>query len=349
MSAAPYIRIAVGIPVRNEQRLLPGLLAALAGQRGIDPDAVGIAFLLDGCTDGSEALVRGWQAPFAVTVRSGPADRPCAGRARRAVMEEAVRTGAALLLCTDADSAPEPGWIAAAVRALALADVVAGRIRRIGDVDRAQDALEAYYDRLHGHRRAVDPVGWDPAPGHHHTGGANLGFRAEAYRALGGFDPVPSGEDALILDRAHRLGLRVRRDAAMVVATSSRRRGRAPGGLAAALARQDRGVEARVAHPADASWQYRCQALARGGFARLPGSAAGLAARFGLPVDEVLAVAGECANAEAFAMRIAPPVPGGPRLVSLAEASAALDALESPNDRTVPDALRAEPRDVAAA
>ena len=332
MSAFPHPTIAIGVPVRDEQSLLPGLLDALAGQRGIDPASVTIAFLLDGCTDGSEALIRAWRSPFEVSVRCDPRGEPSAGRARGAVMEQAVRSSAALLLTTDADSAPAPDWIAAAVRALSYADVVAGRILRTGLPDPVQDALETYYDRLHAHRRSLDPVGWDPAPGHHHTGGANLGFRADAYRALGGFDRVVSGEDALILDRAHRMGLRVRRDPAMLVATSPRRRGRAPGGLACALARLDDGDAVQVAHPGDAAWQYRGHAIARAGFARLPGSADGIAATLGLPVEEVLAVAAECANAEAFAMRIAPSVPGGPRMVSLADALAALDALEDARD-----------------
>ncbi len=332
VSSCPHPTVAIGVPVRDEQSLLPGLLGALAGQRGVDPASVTVAFLLDGCTDGSEALIRAWHPSFEVSVRCNPRGEASAGRARGAAMEQAVCTGAVLLLTTDADSAPAPDWIAAAGRALAQADVVAGRIVRTGLPDPVQDALERYYDRLHAHRRSLDPVGWDPTPGHHHTGGANLGFRADAYRVLGGFDRVVSGEDALILDRAHRLGLRVRRDPAMLVATSPRRRGRAPGGLACALARLDDGDAVQVAHPGDAVWQYRGHALARAGFARLPGSADGIAAALGLPIDEVLAVAAECANAEAFAMRIAPSVPGGPRMVSLADAAAALDALEDARD-----------------
>lgn len=324
----PAPAIAIGIPVRNEQALLPRLLDAFDAQRGIDPSCVTVAFLLDGCADRSEALVRGWDTRFAVVARPVAPDAPNAGRARRAAMALAQASGAALLVTTDADSVPAPDWLATIARALDAADMVAGRIVRSGGTaDTGQDAVERYYDRLHAHRRAIDPVAWDPAPGHHHTGGANMAFRAEAYRALGGFDAVPSGEDALIVDRAHRLGLRVRREPAALVATSSRRCGRAPGGLAHALAQADAGGAARVAHPADAAWQYRGQALARAGFARLPGSATRLAATLGLPVAEVLAVAGECANAEGFAMRIAPPVPGGPRSVTLAEAEAALDAL----------------------
>uniref|UniRef100_UPI0015766823 glycosyltransferase n=1 Tax=Sphingomonas bacterium TaxID=1895847 RepID=UPI0015766823 len=218
--------IAIGIPVRDEQALLPRLLGALDTQRGIDGSRVTVAFLLDGCTDQSEALVRGWRTPFAVVAHAVPRGEPNAGRARRVAMKLAQASGAALLVTTDADSVPAPDWLAAIVRALADADLVAGRIIRAGSPhDAAQDAVERYYDRLHAHRRTIDPVAWDPAPGHHHTGGANLAFRADSFRALGGFDPVPSGEDALIVDRAHRLGLRVRREPAALVATSSRRCG----------------------------------------------------------------------------------------------------------------------------
>lgn len=339
--------IAVCVPVRNEAALLPALLAALARQERPGGVRMALCVLLDGCIDESEAIVA--RAASALrcdvvteTIASGA--EPNAGRARRAALELGRRalgdTSDAALLTTDADSVPARDWIAATCRALAVADVVAGRIVRRGETpEPAQDRIEAYYDRLATLRRGIDPVPWEPAPAHHYTGGASLAFRAGAYAALGGFVARASGEDAAIVDEAHRLGLRVRRDRDVVVETSARRIGRATGGLADHLRALDRGgaqASPMVAHPADAAWQYRGHAAARAAWPTLvqPGAAARLADRLGVDADHVRRVAAETANAEAFAIRVVPAAPGAHTLVPLAEAERALALAEqTPRER----------------
>jgi cellulose synthase/poly-beta-1,6-N-acetylglucosamine synthase-like glycosyltransferase len=145
-----------------------------------------------------------------------------------------------LLLTTDADSTPHADWLSVMTAGLAKADVVAGKIvRRCERPSHLQDRIEAYYDALFAWRRRIDPVSWEATATHHCTGGANLGIRADAYRTMGGFLPLASGEDARLLDDASRAGLRVRRDAASVVYTSDRRTGRAVAGLALALRQMD--------------------------------------------------------------------------------------------------------------
>jgi hypothetical protein len=207
--------------------------------------------------------------------------------------------------------------------------VVTGRITRAGERPcPLQDRVEAYYDRLFALRRRLDPVPWEAPVTHHHSGGANLGIRLGAYRAVGGFVALASGEDARLVDDAARAGLRVRRDAACVVHTSDRRVGRASGGLSLALRHLD-GIDAArvsVAHPADAAWQYRHQAAARAAFAA--GQPQGIARALGLAEDHVAGVAADCPNGEAFAMRIVPVPPGGVRTVALPVAEAELAALE---------------------
>lgn len=335
MSLTRFASAAICVPVRNEQQALPALLAALAALARQERGAV-VCFFLDGCSDDSEGVIRAASTgfPFAVEIeRSTTAGAPNAGVARAAAM--AMARGADNLLTTDADSRPRPGWLAAARRALSIADVAAGRLVRVpgsspGQADPIQSRVEAYYDRLHGLRRAIDPVAWDCGAGFHFSGGANLAIRASAYRALGGFAPLASGEDADLLDRAARAGFRVRRDPAMVVETSSRRDGRAPGGLAAALRAIDAGGPPMVPHPAAAAWQYRAQAQARSAYADIAHEPMRrrLGAAIGLSGDHVLGVARDCPNAEAFAMRVVPAAPGGERLVTLAEAEAALGVLE---------------------
>lgn len=309
------------------------MLAALAVQTAAA--SMTLCLFLDGCRDDSRAVVqaRASALPFAVVVDAGPGGVPNAGHARRAAMAiglDVLAGSDGVLLTTDADSTPASDWVAACVVALTHADIVAGRILRAGGGDAGQDRVEAYYDRLHALRRRLDPVEWEHPAAHHCTGGANLGFRANVYRALGGFQSVPCGEDARIVDDASRAGFRVRRDADCIVHTSSRRQGRAPGGLAAALRDLDDGADmVSVGHPEDAAWQYRLQARARAGFARLhdPAVLARLAAALSLSADHVLGVARDCPNAEGFAMRIVPAPPHGVRQVPLHQAERALAAI----------------------
>ncbi|MFV0624384.1 glycosyltransferase [Sphingomonas sp. ac-8] len=322
--------VAVAVPVRDEAALLPGLLDALARQTGAP--AFTLCLFFDNCRDASAERVASLADGLPYPIRSARCDRggePNAGLARRQAMalaETVARDG--ILLTTDADGAPAPDWIAANLSALKAADVVAGRIlRQPGAPSAMQDRLEAYYDRLHALRRSLDPVPWDAHPGHHWTSGASLAMRAASYRRLGGFAAVPSGEDAALGDAAARAGLRVRRDAAVVVHTSARRAGRAGGGLATTLAAFDAaGGMPTVAHPDDEAWRYRMHAHAR--LLHGTGGYDALAAELRLPLAEVDQVAAECRNGEAFAARIVGAPPGGMRAVGLGHAERAIAALE---------------------
>ncbi len=323
-------RIAVCVPVRDEEPGLPDLLDALARQ-GVS--RFHACFLLDNCTDGSAAVLQGRAAdmPFAVALKTVTGEsHPNAGRARATAMALGAATiGGGILLTTDADGVPADDWIARSCAALEQADVVAGRIlRQPHPPSPLQDRIESYYDRLFAFRRWLDPVPWEAPVTHHCAGGANLGFRYDAYARLGGFLPLPFGEDGRIVDDASRLGLRVRRDAASVVHTSARRIGRIAGGLADGLRRLDDPNHAvLVAHPADAAWQYRRQAEARAAF--VGGDPAAVAAMLGLTADHAIGVARDCPNAEAFAMRIVPAPPGGERRVTLDHAEAILATFEA--------------------
>ena len=327
--------IAICVPVRDEAVRLPALIDALVNQ--VLPDSpVTLCFFFDGCHDASEDVLARYPAPpmRIATARVHPGAKPNAGRARAAAMALGLReTGEnGLLLTTDADSVPARDWVVRCTAALEHAEIVTGRIVREQCHDgRRQDRVEVYLDRLHALRRRLDPVPWEAGTTHHFTGGANMAFRAEAYTALGGFAPLASGEDAAIIDEAARAGIRVRRDAATVVTTSSRRNGRAPDGLAAALLHGDAGCGPIVSHPEDAAWQYVRHAQARSSFTTLNDRM--VLHRFArvltLTPDHVIGVARDCPNAEAFAMRIVP-APPGERHVSLDVAERALLALEAP-------------------
>lgn len=331
------VSAAICVPVRNEETALPKLLEAIERLDLGDVEAA-VFFLLDNCSDASEQVILEHAGRMALpfTVAQGdPSPDANAGRARRAAialgLHHAASTPHGILLTTDADSQPRADWVRAALQGLASADLVAGRIVRIAaERDPVQGRVERYLDRLHAYRRSVDPVPWDSPTGSHCSGGANMAFRPGAYQALGGFQPVPCGEDAALLDDAGRAGFRVRRDPGMVVATSSRRLGRAPGGMAAALSAIDHHGAPSMPHPRGAAWQYRQQAEARRIWAGLPDSfvAARFGDRIGLTGDHVIGVARDCPNAEAFAMRVVPALPDIPD-VTLAEAEHALATLEN--------------------
>jgi len=329
--------IAICIPVRNERELLPALFDALSEQSSSDVP-VTLCLLFDGCTDGSEdfAAERAPYLPFGVvSAQSDSCAIPNAGRARRLAMalgERVLNGRDGALLTTDADSVPAADWVAATCRALSVADVVAGRIARQDHGHHPeQDRIEAYYDRLYALRRVIDPLPWEAESPHHYSGGASLAFRSDAYAVLGGFAPCPSGEDATIVDAAHRAGLRVRRDSAVRVKTSSRREGRAIGGLADHLRSIDQadGFGVRVADPMDAIWQYRGHALARASYARLDfAGVARLADQLSVEVGHVLRVRARSPNEEAFATHVVPAAPGTGASIALRDAELALSQLE---------------------
>lgn len=332
MSHACPVPIAICVPARNEAALLPTLFAALErlDRRGVAPT---ICLLLDSCRDDSVAIARdrAGRASLPVVIEQFDQAGANAGRARHAAMRLGIAAlgGEGLLLSTDADSAPAPDWLQAMVAGSRSAEIVTGRVvRTVTRAHAVQDRIEVYYDDLYALRRSLDPVDWEATTAHHHTSSANLGLSVDSYRALGGFLPLSSGEDARLIDDAARAGLRVRRDAASVVHTSDRRIGRVAHGLAGSLLALERGGdEVEVAHPRDAIWQYLRHADARLAFGTRDFHA--LAMAIGLPAEHILGVARDCPNAEAFAMRVVPTPPAGMRQVSLAVAEAELSAMSA--------------------
>jgi hypothetical protein len=322
--------IAVAVPLRDEADGVAALVASLAAQADVPPFT--LCLLFDNCTDDSEAVARAAAARAGlrlVAARMDDGAPPSAGRARATAMSLALPHAAGgLLLTTDADSVPAPGWVAATVEGLARAELVFGRVRRAGPPAPLQDRVERYYDGLHSLRRRLDPVLWEDALTHHASGAASLGIRADSYRALGGFPALGSGEDAALADAAARAGLRVRRDARAEVVTSARRHGRAAGGMAAGLAAHDAGVLPYVAHPADEAWRYRRHARARAAHER--GAVAALAAAWGEAPERLSSLAADCPNGEAFAARSVIDPPGGMRHVPLGIAERALAGLDAP-------------------
>ena len=245
--SGPLGLVGVLVPVRDEERLLGRCLLALgAAARALAserPDLrARVVVVLDGCLDDSEAVARrtpwpaGLDRPVVLpTPPRGVGAARAAGAAH--LLDLARRAGVApdrtWLAGTDADSTVQPGWLLAQVAAAEQgADAWVGTV-----VLSARDRLAARWTAQQQHHED-----------HPHVHGANLGVRAGAYLAAGGYPPVPTGEDVALVDGLVRTGATLLRTARHPVTTSDRLVGRAPEGVAADLAEL-----AGVAKPAGAA------------------------------------------------------------------------------------------------
>ena len=131
------------------------------------------------------------------------------------------------LLSTDADTTVPPDWVRAHLRHAADGvHAVAGLADLAATDHLAAGALWRY--------RAIVEHGLHGVT-HHHVYGANLGVRADAYLAVGGFPADGSGEDHGLWQRLAAAGYTLVQPVGIRVRTSARLRGRADGGLAGLL------------------------------------------------------------------------------------------------------------------
>ena len=257
----------VAIPVRDEEERLPACLRALARQRyqlgyTIPPTLVRVVVFANNCSDRSASLARKLGAGLSLDVRVVEARFPPAvahaGSARRAVMDLAeawlVEAGEkdGVILTTDADSQVAPNWIAENLAAFADgAEAVLGRI----DLDEEgaflpealhrRGALEDTYEGMLTELSwLLDPLEHDPWPHHATISGASLGVTRAAYCRVGRLPRVPLGEDKALVALLSRHDARIRHCPTAHVITSGRTHGRAPGGVADALAIRSREPDA---------------------------------------------------------------------------------------------------------
>ncbi|KQR55080.1 glycosyltransferase family 2 protein [Acidovorax sp. Leaf160] len=215
--------IGVVVPAHDEEAVLNECLQSLqvaARHPGLRGEPVQIVVALDACSDRSEdiALQRGVQ-----TVR---VNRRNVGAARSAGVDRALHAGARWLCFTDADSAVAPDWL---VQHLRLADDA--------QCDAVCGTVEVRHWGIYG--RAVQQLyhaGYSDEPGHRHIHGANLGVSAHAYRQVGGFAELRTGEDVALVGALEAAGLHIAWTNAPRVVTSARCHFRAPSGFGAHLA-----------------------------------------------------------------------------------------------------------------
>jgi Glycosyltransferase like family 2 len=224
--------VGIVVPARNEQRLirqcLRGLLNAL---RQLPPSIEpAVCVIADRCTDGTAALAHaefgGWRA---AQVMDHQFDRSIGelrdlGFRRIHTALSPHPSSRILLLSTDADSTVASDWARQHVRlARDGLHAVAGTVD-LADPHTLEPVVSQRYAAVLSRARRPE--------GHGNVYAANLGVRADAYRAVGGFAALSTGEDHDLWRRLRHAGYRCRYSQGLIVTTSARRHGRATGGLA---------------------------------------------------------------------------------------------------------------------
>ena len=221
--------LVVVVPVHDEQEVLGACLEAIdtAAARVRAREAAGprvhVVVVLDACTDASAEITAAHAARGVRAVHCGARS---VGAARALGVDAATsrqapeRWGRTWVATTDADSRVPASWL--------------------------EDHLAA---AEHGHDLLVGPVQPDPAGldapvlaawherhrgGRLHVHGANLGVRLSAYRTVGGFADLGTGEDVELVRALLEAGTPAVRQGRPVI-TSAREHGRAPDGFAGYL------------------------------------------------------------------------------------------------------------------
>jgi glycosyltransferase involved in cell wall biosynthesis len=213
--------VGVVVPAHNEETLLPACLAALDRVADSVGMPVSVLVVADTCTDGTEAAARACGAEvIAIGARNVGAAR-AAGMAELLRLTAGVDPAAVWLATTDADTVVPPGWLERQLKYAGQGwDVVLGTVT-VADWNGHPPHVPAAFDALY-------EFGDGP---HQHVHGANLGIRASAYLAAGGFRSLRTAEDHALLAAATEAGCSVLQASDITVETSARRRARAPLGF----------------------------------------------------------------------------------------------------------------------
>jgi glycosyltransferase involved in cell wall biosynthesis len=214
--------VGVVIPAHDEEDLLPSCLAAVRqATRLLHQAAVHVIVVADACTDRTAERARqGGAVVLEIPAR-------CVGTARQAGMRAVLRRtrhldpGSVWLATTDADTLVPPDWLARQLSyATAGWDAVVGTVAVTDWAEHPLGLPPLFHQHYH------------TGPGAHpHVHGANLGFTASAYLAVGGFRPAHTAEDQALVDSLAAAGRRIVRTAEVSVLTSARRQARAPRGF----------------------------------------------------------------------------------------------------------------------
>lgn len=245
MAGGSIIGSVVIIPTRNEEQRIEECLRALAARAVND---FGIVLVANNCTDRTvqvaEDTANALDLRLDILSCTLP-DGVGVGTARRLGVERGlvVWPEASRVLTTDADCHVADDWIARNKWHLKTAAAVCGRVRPmeseisvLSGIEIAPAEMEGKYERL-----VIDfyrifmpgPFGLDGE--HGGTAGASLAIDVAAYKAVGGFSDLATGEDRDLIRRLKAARHPVRHAGDVTVLASCRLDGRADGGMAEAL------------------------------------------------------------------------------------------------------------------
>ena len=229
----PIATVLVAVPARDEVATVRACLRSIDRAAALVDDVDVLAVVAaDCCRDGTAERARSTPtAHTRIIAIEGTWRGP--GAARAAAVTAGLATcgrdvADVWIASTDADCVVDDDWLAAQLRhASEGSDATAGIVR-----------LEATAPaRLRAEFTATYAVSGDT---HHHVHAANLGVRAGAYLAVGGWSPhAVVGEDHNLWRRLRTAGHATRHPVDVVVTTSARTHSRVIGGFASALARLD--------------------------------------------------------------------------------------------------------------
>ena len=223
--------ISVLVPARNEEELLPRCLFSIQQARQNLPGTVtSDVIVVSDCSQDqtrtvAEAILK--DSGLVLETDSGIVGSSRAMAAAAAIKRCYGSLSRCWLANTDADCEVPADWL---VSQLKFAEQGFKAVAGIVDVDSFVEHQRWVEERF----RLSYFIRADR--NHPHVHGANLGVRADAYLAAGGWSQMPSAEDHDLWNRLHHVGHMRVSDAALKVMTSGRRIGRAPAGFAEALA-----------------------------------------------------------------------------------------------------------------
>ena len=229
--------IAVLIPARDEEELLPRCLESVVAATSMLPRTVScdIVVAVDRSTDRTreiaEQMLRGYGE--VVCCNAGIVGQARAHAARIALARYRGSPDLCWLANTDADCIVPNTWL---IDQLSLAGDTVQAVAGTIDVDSFAEHLLGVEDLFHT-TYLIHPDGTHP-----HVHGANLGVRASAYTQVGGWAPLRTAEDHDLWNRLCRADCTRLSAAWLKVTTSGRRIGRAPHGFAEALAAHNEAV-----------------------------------------------------------------------------------------------------------
>jgi len=242
----PAWSVAIVIPAHNEEATIARCLHAVLGacQEVATRAQTWVVLVADACTDGTVQLARralGTQGEvLECTHRSSGTARQAGTAAALAHFqrrEPQPDPRCIWIANTDADTFVPTEWLRVHLQfadqgLVALAGIVSIEL----DSDAGSEVFRHFQAMYH-----VEADGT-----HSHVHGANVGVRADAYLAVGGWSYLALAEDHCLWNRLRRHGCAVRASTRSVVRTSGRLHGRAKGGFADTLRARMRSPDARA-------------------------------------------------------------------------------------------------------